>query len=125
MNATFSNQGWRLVSGVLGLTAVAAGAIGAHAFADAQAAASVERASMYQLIHAAVLFFSVLLTGKTIAFARWIILAGLFLFCGSIYVKYFLHIPSATQLAPVGGTLLVLGWLFFSISGLFGVKKHE
>jgi uncharacterized membrane protein YgdD (TMEM256/DUF423 family) len=110
--------GWRLISGLLGMTAVVIGAIGAHAVADVQAAASIERAALYQLIHAAVLLFSTLLTGKLISIARWAILLGLCFFCGSIYAKYFLTFTQATEFAPTGGVLLMCGWLAFSASVL-------
>ena len=111
------NAGWQLISGFLGMTAVIIGAVGAHAVSDIQAATSIERAALYQLIHAAVLLFSTLLNGKLAAIARWAILLGICLFSGSIYLKYFLAIAKATQFAPSGGILLMCGWLAFSVSG--------
>jgi uncharacterized membrane protein YgdD (TMEM256/DUF423 family) len=117
--------GWRLISGLLGMTAVILGAVGAHAVSDIQAAASIERAALYQLIHAAVLLFSTLLSGKLASIARWAIFLGVCLFCGSIYAKYFLSLTQATQFAPSGGILLMCGWLAFSVSGFIACIKRR
>lgn len=110
---------WRFIAGLLGMTAVAMAAVGAHAVTDLQAAGSVERASLYQLLHALALLISTFWAGGIIRLSRWLMLSGIFLFSGSIYLKYLFNIPNATAYAPTGGTLLMLGWLGFSLSGFF------
>lgn len=119
MIASRSLNLWRFAAGLLGMTAVVMGALGAHAVTDLQASVSIERASLYQLLHTLALLVSTFWTGRIIRLSRWLMLSGIFLFSGSIYLKYLFNIPNATAYAPTGGTLLMLGWLGFSLSGLF------
>ena len=96
--------------------AVAAGAIGAHAVAEPALAVLAERASLYQLIHAAVLLAIAPLPGRAITLAKVALLAGSILFCGSLYGKALLGWPAT--LAPAGGMALLLGWLLLALSGM-------
>ena len=50
------------------------------------------------------------LSGDTLALrlARWAFLAGLILFCGSLYGSVLVDL--STRLAPAGGVALMLGW---------------
>lgn len=111
-------RAWRVVAGLLGLTAVALGAVAAHALADPHASAAVERAATYQLIHAVVLWLATLCGGWPGRCARWALLAGMALFCGAIYAKYLLGFGSAVSVAPTGGIALMIGWLMLALSGL-------
>ena len=113
-------RAWRIVACLLGLSAVALGAIAAHALADAQASAAVERASTYQLIHAVVLWLATLCTGWAARAARWALLVGMMLFCGAIYAKYLFSFSQAVAIAPTGGTTLMVGWLLLAFSNLPG-----
>ena len=107
---------WRLVAGLLGLTAVLLGAIAAHAIKDPQASAAVERAANYQLIHAVVLFAATFASGRMATLAKWALLAGMLMFCGGIYAKYLFLFPKAGNIAPLGGVTLMLGWLFLGLT---------
>jgi len=111
-------RAWRVLASLLGLTAVALGAVAAHALADPAASAAVERASTYQLIHAVVLWLATLCTGWAARGARWALLAGMLLFCGGIYAKYLLSLSQAVAVAPAGGTALMAGWLLLALSAL-------
>jgi uncharacterized membrane protein YgdD (TMEM256/DUF423 family) len=113
-----AHPAWGLTAALLGLTAVALGAISAHAVAEAQAAQALERASLYQLIHALALLYSTGLPGKAAQFARCLLLAGIVLFCGSIELKYLFSLNQATVVAPTGGVALMLGWLMLGVSAL-------
>ena len=118
MNPVPCPRAWRVVASLLGLSAVALGAIAAHALADPAASAAVERASTYQLIHAVVLWLATLCTGWAARAARWALLAGMLLFCGAIYAKYLLGFSQAVAIAPTGGTALMLGWLLLALARL-------
>jgi uncharacterized membrane protein YgdD (TMEM256/DUF423 family) len=107
-----------MTAALLGLTAVALGAVAAHAVADPQAAQALERASLYQLIHALVLLYAAGLPGKAALLARSLLLAGIVLFCGSIELKYLFSLAGASVVAPTGGVALMLGWLMLGISTL-------
>jgi len=102
---------WRLAAGLLGLTGVAVGAIAAHALADPHAATVVERASIYQILHALALLAIAGQPGRLALLARWAFLAGIALFCGGLYLRYLGGLPGAGALAPYGGMALMLGWL--------------
>jgi uncharacterized membrane protein YgdD (TMEM256/DUF423 family) len=107
-----------VTAALLGLTAVALGAVAAHVVAEAQAVQALERASLYQLIHALALLYATGLTGKAALLARSLLLVGIVLFCGSIELKYLFSLPQATTVAPTGGVALMLGWLMLGVSAL-------
>jgi len=111
-----SEREWGVVAGVSGFLALVMGAIGAHAVADPRAASIVENASLYQLIHAGVLLWLSSRDGIWSAVARWLFLAGTLLFCGTIYLKNLAGWENATNLAPIGGTSFMLGWLLVAFA---------
>jgi len=110
-------NGWTIFAGVNGFIAVAFGAVGAHAIADAYLSGLVERASQYQLIHAAVLLYLASQNGGFVRAARWLFALGLVLFCGALYVKGLSGWMHASQPAPTGGVSFMLGWLALAASG--------
>ena len=109
MNFT-SKLGWLVVIGLLSASAVALGAVAAHALPE-PAAAAVERASTYQLVHAIALLTLAGANGAWFSAARWLMLAGVMAFSGAIYAKHLLGLPALGALAPLGGTLLITSWL--------------
>lgn len=114
---------WLLVCGVLGATGVALGAVAAHALSDPQAAASVERASTYQLLHTIAILVLLGFEGRAMLIARSLMLVGMAGFSGAIYAKYLLGLPALGALAPWGGSLLILSWLVVAASW-FGAKAQ-
>lgn len=113
-----AHPAWGVIAALLGLTAVALGAVAAHTVADAQAAQALERASLYQLIHALVLLYATGLSDKAALLARIFLLVGIVLFCGSIELKYLFSVAQAVVVAPTGGVALMLGWLMLGVSAL-------
>jgi uncharacterized membrane protein YgdD (TMEM256/DUF423 family) len=113
---TTTHPVWGVMAALLGLSAVALGAVAAHAVADPSAAQALERAAIYQLIHAGVLLYATGLTGTPALLARSLLLSGIVLFCGSIELKYLFSVAGATAVAPTGGVALMLGWLLLGIS---------
>lgn len=116
-------NGWIIVAGLLGLSAVALGAVAAHVIADSKAVASLEKAAIYQLIHVIVLLFLVRSQIRFAQACRWLFLTGIILFCGSIEMKYLLDIQGATRVAPAGGVFLMLGWVVLGVSGVCRNEK--
>lgn len=116
-----------LVAGsFFGLTAVILGAFGAHALGDVltdSSLATFETGVKYQMYHALLL----LLVGgldflsekaKKTVFYLWTI--GIVLFSGSIYLLATNALTSfdfttIALLTPLGGFLLILGWIFLLI----------
>jgi uncharacterized membrane protein YgdD (TMEM256/DUF423 family) len=96
-----------------GFLAVALGAFGAHAITDAQAKAWIETATLFQLPHAVMLI--ALLAWRP--FNRGAHVAGWFLGVGSLVFAcalYAIALGAPRGLAgaaPVGGVLMLLGWI--------------
>ncbi len=118
-----SFSGWIVIASMLGLIAVAMGAIAAHAISDPKGVAAVEKAALYQLIHVLALLFASRQPSRFATISCGCFLLGIVLFCGSIELKYLLGIHNATAMAPIGGVSLMLGWLFLGVSSLHH-KKH-
>lgn len=93
---------------------MAAGAVGSHILGqeDPQAAHRFATAVQYHQLHA--LAFLGLAAAKA-RVTRWQLsavlwLAGLVLFCGSLYGLALGASPSLAKVAPTGGMALILGW---------------
>ena len=104
------------------LSGVQLGALGAHALTDRltpQKINSWELAVQYQLVHSLGLIAIVLLRDKLrSALLQWaglIMLSGIFLFSGSIYLSA-LGIPAFSQIAPLGGISFMVAWLLVAIA---------
>jgi uncharacterized membrane protein YgdD (TMEM256/DUF423 family) len=106
---------WGVVAGLSGFIAVVMGAVGTHAVADAHAAALVETASLYELIHAVAILWLCSAQGKYVPAVRWLFLIGTVLFCGTLYLKAIAGWDIVVRLAPFGGVSFMLGWLVIAL----------
>ena len=100
--------------------AVALGAAGSHMLKDPEAKGWVSTATSYLLLHAIAVF--ALMAWKDTPLGRlcaWLLLAGAALFSGSLYALAFGASHQVAIVAPVGGTLLMLGWAF-AVVNAFG-----
>lgn len=95
--------------------AVAIGAMGAHMLSDPQAKQWVTTGAHMALPHAAV----VLWAARAYPVAALLMALGAALFSGTLYALAFGAPRVLAQLAPVGGTMMILGWVFL----LVGVLK--
>lgn len=102
--------------------AVVLGAFAAHALADTLAergqTANWETAVRYQMWHALALIAVALLRERAegLRFASWAFPAGSLLFSGSIYCLAFdVARPVMIPLTPLGGTLLIAGWVSIAL----------
>lgn len=116
---------WGIVAGFSGFMAIVMGAVGAHAVADAHAAALVETASIYELVHAVVILWLCGARGKYVSVARWAFLIGTVLFCGTIYLKAMAGWDAAVRLAPLGGVSFMLGWLLIALENCINKGSTE
>jgi uncharacterized membrane protein YgdD (TMEM256/DUF423 family) len=111
-----------LVSGALVMAlGVALGAYSAHAAKDAvhpEAARLLQTAAQYQLIHGiGVLIVGLVARGgasRWLAAAGGLLLAGVVLFCGSLWILA-LGNQSLGPAAPLGGLAFIGGWLALAI----------
>lgn len=119
------NKFFLLSGSVLGLLGVAIGAFGAHALKamlDAAGRADTfETGVRYMFYHAIALVLVGILSkefpGNTINWSGNAFLLGTLIFSGSLFLICFTGINVFGAVAPIGGTLLVIGWglLFWSV----------
>ncbi len=112
------------------MTAVILAAIGSHLFHIERGSVSYQlynNAVTYQLLHAILVLW--LSTIKQSDFwvksAMFSMVLGILLFCGGLYVLVIYGKTSISWVTPLGGSLLILGWLNLSISGFQKLIKPE
>ncbi|MBJ3775035.1 DUF423 domain-containing protein [Acuticoccus mangrovi] len=112
-----------LVGALNGAVAVAVGAIGAHLLEGRPGAANpelIQTAVMYQLFHAATMVGMGALKGHVLpamlGAASWAFAIGIVLFSGSLYALSLGAPHEVAYVTPVGGGLLIIGWLLLSVA---------
>lgn len=114
---------WIALGALFGLAAVAMSAAAAHGLAarlDAAQLGAVRNAVQMQGWHALALMFCGLWLprgGAIVHAAAGCFVAGLALFLAGVYA-FALADVRLGPVAPAGGTLLMLGWLFLAIAAL-------
>ena len=105
------------IGALSGLTAVAAGAFGAHALKARLAPellAAFETGARYQMFHALVLaaaaWAASRFPGSSAAWAGWLFLAGTVLFSGSLYLLALTGARWLGAVTPFGGLAFLAGW---------------
>lgn len=104
--------------------AAALAAAGSHALAgrlDPAGLASFNTAVSFQFVNAVGLVGAAWvvdrLPGSRLALAGgWLLLAGVLLFCGSIYVARLGLIASPGPTAPLGGSSVILAWALLAVA---------
>ncbi|AFK01804.1 protein of unknown function DUF423 [Emticicia oligotrophica DSM 17448] len=121
MNKLFLQAG-----ALLGAIGVMIGAFGAHALKPMLLASgrfeTFETGVRYQFYHAIALILVGILSkniqNKTISYSGYCLLSGVLIFSGALYTICFTGLNVFGAVAPIGGTLMVIGWLllFWSVS---------
>ncbi len=118
-----------ILSGLLGFTAVALGAFGAHGLQSRLGSLpdGVKRldwwntAAHYHLTHALALAVAAWLlhrgAGAAALVAGWAFVAGVTLFSGSLYVMTITGETKLGVITPFGGLLFLLGWGAIMVAG--------
>ncbi len=114
---------WLFFGALNGLIAVIAGALGSHAFVMSDGGRETfETAADYQMWHGLALIAVGLwqqhMPVRGLQVAAWLFLLGTVLFCLPLYLIAVAGVQSAVPLAPIGGTLLIGGWLILAVSAL-------
>ena len=110
---------WIGLGALAGVSAVAMAAVAAHGL-DAQVVGMVQQAVQMQGWHALALLFCGVWARRGGVFAHLAGAAfavGLLLFCGAVYLLALAGIR-LPMVAPTGGTVLMLGWVFVGVSAL-------
>ena len=106
--------------------AVLAGALGSHALkghlAEMGSQSNFDLATRYMFYHGLALMLTGLVKdyylGSTFYLAGWLFIAGTVLFQGNLYLISLSQFRSLSFLTPIGGMLLLAGWLAFVYSAI-------
>ena len=111
---------WSIAGATLLGLAVAIGAFGAHALRDrldAYAMGVYERAVFYHFVHALGLLALGIavragaLSAAAAALPGWLLLAGIVIFCGSLYGLALSGVRKLGAITPLGGLAFIAGWI--------------
>ena len=114
MNSAEPSRILVFAGGLVGAAGVALSAAAAH-----RGGAFTGTAASFLMMHAPV-FLAVGLIGvsRSLRIASFVLLAGLVLFSGDLLARDFLGSRLFPMSAPIGGTLLIAGWLGIAICAL-------
>jgi uncharacterized membrane protein YgdD (TMEM256/DUF423 family) len=116
-------QKWfSILGGLLAMLAVAAGAFGAHLLRQTlnpQSLNAFEVGVRYQMYHALALIAIAWALGSfphsLVATSGWLLFAGTLIFSGSLYILALSGARFWGAITPIGGVILLAGWLLFII----------
>lgn len=103
-----------LLAALSGALAVGAGAFGAHGASNEAARGWLQTGGSYQQVHAAAAVAAVLLAragAPAALWAAWLFVVGAAVFAGALYGLALGGPRLLGAVAPVGGLLLIAGWL--------------
>jgi len=104
------------IASLLGGLGVILGAFGAHylkTILDQEMLNVFETGVRYQMYHVFALFAVALTEGS--AYSGWAFIVGTVLFSGSLYLLSITGIKWLGMITPIGGVILVIGWLLLFI----------
>jgi uncharacterized membrane protein YgdD (TMEM256/DUF423 family) len=113
---------WLVIGALCGGLAVIASALGDHALRDLEphALGAFKTAARFQMYHALALGLTALVMRWSPVWAvraAWAFLAGIVLFCGSLYMWAFTHQHVLGFITPLGGLAFMLGWGLLAMAG--------
>jgi len=99
-----------ILAALSGAIAIAAGAFGAHR-AEGIAVEWLRTGGQYQLIHAVAALVALRMEARGVA---WSFVIGGGIFAGTLYAMAFGAPRWLGAVTPIGGTILILGWLWLA-----------
>ncbi|MFZ5746734.1 MAG: DUF423 domain-containing protein [Pseudomonadota bacterium] len=106
---------WLMIAAALsGALAVAAGAFGAHG-ASGEAAEWLKTGGHYQLIHAVAALVALQMGARV---PGWLFVGGALIFAGTLYLMALGAPRWFGVITPLGGSALILGWLWLAWSAV-------
>lgn len=125
MAAITSYKCFLFIGALLGFISVAAGAFGAHALKQKLSPdllAVFEVACRYQMYHALAICLTAWamssFNSSLFASAGWLFFLGTIIFSGSLYILVLSGARFWGAFTPIGGVILLIGWLCFAIGAL-------
>jgi len=113
---------WTGIGACLGALAVVFGAFGAHglkARVSTEMLTVFETGARYHMYHALALLAVGWMAARNAVgadIAGWLFLIGIVIFSGSLYVMVFSGARWLGAITPIGGTLLIAGWIALAYS---------
>lgn len=124
---TALQQTFLTIGALFGLLGVAAGAFGAHLLKSRLSSDFLnifEVGVRYQMYHALALVVLAVILGlfpsNWFVFAGWFFVVGVVIFSGSLYALVLSGIKLWGAVTPIGGVLLLMGWLSLLLGGFLG-----
>lgn len=119
-----------ILGSMLAMTAVAAGAFGAHALRSRttpELLAVYETGARYQMYHALGLLILAWVASRwpspLITAAGWLIFAGALIFAGSLYLLTLTGVRWLGAITPIGGVCLIAGWGSLALAAWRGAGR--
>jgi len=110
-----------MMAALSGAVAVGAGAFGAHA-ASGQAQEWLKTGAQYQLIHAVAALVALRMEARG---PGWLFVGGGAVFAGTLYLMAQGAPRWFGAITPLGGAMLIAGWLWFAWAGRGNTKSHR
>jgi uncharacterized membrane protein YgdD (TMEM256/DUF423 family) len=114
---------WLVIAAANGALAVAAGAFAAHGLSEvlsAHALTTFETGARYHMYHALAIGLAALGSRgramRAATWSAWLFLAGIVLFCGSLYVLALTDLRAIAFVTPIGGLAFLAGWVLLAIA---------
>ncbi|OYD06805.1 DUF423 domain-containing protein [Paludifilum halophilum] len=117
---------WILLGAVNMFLSIAFGAFGAHGLegkVSERMLANWQTGAQYHMAHALGLLLIGLLAGRIgavslVSAGGWLILAGIVLFAGSLYVMALTNVTVLGAITPIGGVSFLAGWICIAIAAV-------
>lgn len=108
-----------IIGALMAMLSVAIGAFGAHMIKQSVGETAMkvyETGVQYHMVHALGILLIALAAGlwgdsRKLAWAGWLLLAGIILFSGSLYLLTITGIKSLGIITPFGGVAFIAGWI--------------
>ncbi|MDG4657687.1 DUF423 domain-containing protein [Ectobacillus antri] len=118
-----------VLGSVFAFLAVALGAFGAHGLEGKVTERMLQNwktGVTYQMFHVGGLFVIAFLIGKLgqtsmLTAAGWLMVAGILIFSGSLYVMALTGIKVLGAITPIGGLAFLAGWVLVAIAVMKGM----
>ena len=126
-------KSWLIIGSIMGLSSVILGAAGAHLLSEY---ISEDRVGTYETAVRFHMFMSVIILLCVLIFKNMnmkfsiinpslmFFLFGSLIFFGSLYLLSLTDVSLFGALAPIGGMMIVLGWVFF-IYYIYSIKSNN
>ena len=122
MKPTQQTKNFLVITSIMMALAIAIGAFGAHglkASVDESLMKIYQTGVQYHFYNSLGLLgiafaTTILPKSKKVAIAGYLILIGTLIFAFSLYCLVLLHLSWLGAITPIGGTLMIIGWLTFA-----------